>query len=479
MSIHIRHRFIVYTIALVSIFDNSISSVKADTHHQLSVGVHEDVQVDETIKVDRQVLEKVLARVNKITQSDFIEDYACSDLVFKLESMTIVSNNLPSIIRTQADFDAYQSSPYTVHIVEAIDWCGGSTPNPQAIGCARRGGPLLVERYFRPLVESVAWVHEFGHTQGLSKDTDGNPHSTRDRAIMRAGIGERTLGLTQAECNILVKPSTIARSEVFATKLVVAANGQAVEPTEALAVAASPSEPGLGGNEVPLSADVSDLIGNVYENGVPVDASLSLSDVELNEIRQIVDRQESDYLPNAVIVLGQAGDAADGPRLINLLSSEASPATREAKLLVPLALGYLAARTQDLGLVDFLTKHTQPSAAAGFFSGDAFIKQKYAERFAGAALTGLAFSGARAVTARSKSPDPSSASTDRSSAAAALSQMSPVAIEDEAKEQINEAAAGLGLPTEHLENLHNLSSDVSALGLVEVLRRQQQTTPDP
>jgi hypothetical protein len=78
-----------------------------------------------------------------------------------------------------------------VHVVDAINYCGGSGTN--IIGCGWIGGSgIAVVRLSSSTSEGALWLHEFGHNQGLG-------HTSTSTNIMFPSLGT-TGGITSSQC---------------------------------------------------------------------------------------------------------------------------------------------------------------------------------------------------------------------------------------------------------------------------------------
>jgi hypothetical protein len=97
-------------------------------------------------------------------------------------------------INSSADFTAVNGLTGNVKVVQAINWCGGLAPN--IIGCAPVPGSSFVVVRYAANMESILWLHEFGHNQGLY-------HRNVDHAVMRPFIGVTHRRLNEAECDAL------------------------------------------------------------------------------------------------------------------------------------------------------------------------------------------------------------------------------------------------------------------------------------
>jgi hypothetical protein len=102
-------------------------------------------------------------------------------------------------INSQTDFDRIMGLPGHVKVVNQINWCG--TIKPNVIGCAptpATPNSQVVVRY-TPSQEGILWLHEYGHTRGLShRNNDPN-------AVMNGLIAPTRLWVNSSECTAYKK----------------------------------------------------------------------------------------------------------------------------------------------------------------------------------------------------------------------------------------------------------------------------------
>ena len=95
-------------------------------------------------------------------------------------------------INSSGDYSAVNALPGNVKVVHRINWCGGLIPN--ILGCAPVPGDSFVVVPFSADQESVLWVHEFGHTRGLS-------HRAGANLVMNGAIGPMNRRVNEQECS--------------------------------------------------------------------------------------------------------------------------------------------------------------------------------------------------------------------------------------------------------------------------------------
>lgn len=127
---------------------------------------------------------------------DSAGDVACNVAFSRNGPVTTFSTGT-GVINSQADFQAVNSLPGQIKVVNQINWCGGLAPN--IIGCAPVPGNSLVVIRFTLNQEGILWVHEFGHNKGLN-------HRNGVDLVMNPFIGTTQRGVNQAECNAYRTP---------------------------------------------------------------------------------------------------------------------------------------------------------------------------------------------------------------------------------------------------------------------------------
>ncbi len=118
-------------------------------------------------------------------------DVACSVSFTRAGHVTTFATG-NGIVNSQANFNAVNSLPGNIKVVNQINWCGALIPN--VIGCAPVPGNSLVVVRFTANQEDILWAHEYGHNKGLS-------HRNVANALMNGTININNNRVNQAECN--------------------------------------------------------------------------------------------------------------------------------------------------------------------------------------------------------------------------------------------------------------------------------------
>jgi hypothetical protein len=146
--------------------------------------------------------------------------------------------------------------------------------------------------------------------------------------------------------------------------------GAAAQPEEDAAVAggvvllaAAPgSDPTDGGG-------IEAFVRRFYVHGVPYDEATRFDQTAVPRLLEMLaDPQEKPYWPNIVGVLGIIGDASVADELIAFVEANkgqaVDPETYRAALSAVLSLGYLANRTGDEAVLDYLTESAADLASS-------------------------------------------------------------------------------------------------------------------
>ncbi len=326
-----KHGLTVRLLMIVSLSGQAFA--QAPNHHSVTVGFGPGAAITE------QDARDIIQGMNVLlAQQGYCE---CLVAEFELKSAPQAMMGTPASVDTRADFDAFRTSGVTVNLVEAIDWCGGY--NPPALGCAAPGGPVVLERTSPQ--PALAWLHEFGHAQGLSWSShNGQAHNPQSGTLMFSRLGGGRIDAV--ECSALTQPSGVA--------------GYKTLSGAARACISSPPTPG--------PAALEDLLAAVWIHGVPYDEVTDLGEEGLTRVRDVLQSSVYDLWPNSVLALGVLGTGEDLKILEMILASAAQDQSAvRAKLNVPIAVGYLAARNQDGQATDFITSHFTPKAAEAYF----------------------------------------------------------------------------------------------------------------
>ena len=187
----------------------AVGTLDADTQGS----VHENRltyanHVDVPNKMDNTRLDTVLQDASwRVGRADYTGDISCCS--------TVVRSGNPAGFGFSGDgYDRIDNSSEgnfvighssgRVKVVRAINWCGSTGAG--IIGCAYTPGwGIAVVRLTNLNIESIVWVHEYGHNTGLQ-------HATQSYRIMYGSASGANNGLSQTECNRYHQPSSAAQA---------------------------------------------------------------------------------------------------------------------------------------------------------------------------------------------------------------------------------------------------------------------------
>jgi hypothetical protein len=139
----------------------------------------------------------ILAKASSAIQtSDTFDDVACPLTLTRARPVTIFRTGDGSI-DSRVEFVAVVGLPGHVKVVNQINWCGAILPN--IVGCSPTpGDSQVVVRLFNYDMEGLLWLHEYGHTRGLS-------HRNDSTAVMNPTLDITGTGTTAKECTSFLK----------------------------------------------------------------------------------------------------------------------------------------------------------------------------------------------------------------------------------------------------------------------------------
>jgi hypothetical protein len=398
---------------------------QADTVHELKIGTFADGIL--TATGAKRLVEKMNGVLANSGQQ------ACSGVSFKIvKGPEKYGANIPKSV-AEGNFNQFRNSGYSINVVSQILQCGDYvvTQGQSFGGCtSMRSFPITVvpgdsgRRY-------LLWLHEIGHSQGLPDRCDDRPNGCRSNIgwVMAGVLDARNLKLSAEECRML--------------------DGDQNFPI--LIQAENVGE-----------STVDELLAQDWNHAMPVPMLLALDDTETARLREILSGEDRSLWANAVLALGLSGTAEDSALLLNVLNapilagaeaqeeSEIDFGVIDAKLNVPIALGYLANRTLDGSVVGDLGSLADPTGNMQWFQGfsDAEAEQEYSAALSRNVAVGLALSDMTATNSSNIQSRDLFESNFRGANRNSLLEM------DES----------------FVEELDNLSQEVSEQGLANVLQ---------
>lgn len=266
------------------------------------------------------------------------------------------------------NWSAFARSPYSINVVSQILECGPHV----VVGGQSFGGCTTVGSVPVTVVPStlqtrpVLWLHELGHSQGLGD-------RCRDEScagnVMAGILNASNTRLSGGECQAMFAP------QHFRIRITDELHGDPVRT-------------------------VRQLLELRWNHDMPVEALTALTPAQVDTVRDILRRRPAQGFANAVLALGLTGAAADAPLIRSVLEASAlrdgsiAFDVVDAKLNVPVALGYLANRTGDSGTIDRLAELRDPRQNTRFFTdlGEDGMTLEYGRALARNVAVGAALS---------------------------------------------------------------------------------------
>lgn len=332
------------------------------------------------VRMDSSKFGRIVAQANVILSNTSDADIACHSLNFAQDG-DIRSASRKNSVDTQSELRALlNDTSTTVHVVSRINYCSGPAA-AGVVGCAGQGTSIVVEDVARVGLAAVVWLHEFGHTQNLSRATEGGAHASRSGALMNASVSSRSTLLDVGECDRMN-----ASSMNFDTQ-----RGNAVTLIEA-------SIDEFPDPETPLE----DLLYAAWIEGPPVERIRELDEGGSlrAELRIILLSIEKRHLwANSVTALGLSGERSDISFLISFFQRSHGddfvndPFVEEARLQVPFSIGYLSARFETSEGFAFLRNSVNPQNNMVFSADSLEHAEFFATEVAKSSLMAIALSG--------------------------------------------------------------------------------------
>jgi hypothetical protein len=221
-----------------------------------------------------------------------------------------------------------------IHVVNRIASCGQyGDANESNIfyGCSKVDCGIVVDINGLPpstdlkLLAESQWMHEYGHTKAL-------PDRGGRNLLMNPHLSSNQFQLGAPECNQI----------------------KGKNPPHETAAAPAPK------------VDVNTFVRQIYMHGVPLDQARAYTPAEVDQVAGLLasckasnsdvcsdtpaGRQVEAALPNIVLLIGVAGDAETALKLLVAFLERQPVDSRwfyQARLAVPLAVGYLLRRNQQ------------------------------------------------------------------------------------------------------------------------------------
>ncbi len=291
-------------------------------------------------------LQRVLTETaSVIAQNHRAPTEACPVAIEQVGPILKLPADAPSVVRSNNDFNRLERPGLggedpdirAVHVVQGINWCGGNSPN--IIGCANiPGRAIVVVRQPDITTEGQLWGHEFGHNRGLD-------HVSNPARLMNPVLMSTAKDLVPNECQSYRGPEPLVTAQTSRF------------PSPATAATNDPQ------------GDILAFVRQIRPHGAAdlITAAARFGAADVEKIMPLLnDPAERKAWANIVLTAGAAGDPATAGSLIAFLFDRnrdpTDIAAEQARQQVPIALGFLAQRSDNKTAMTFLLRHGQPGA---------------------------------------------------------------------------------------------------------------------
>ena len=244
-------------------------------------------------------------------------------------------------------------------IVVQIQYCSGfvAAQGQSFSGCTRRGSRPITLKRTGASKEAYLWLHEIGHSQGLI-----DRPQTEEGSVMRGLLYESNNKVSSEECDAFLGEQNFPILEV-------ANDGLAFE----------------------------ELLKSQWSHEFPYEQIQALNEDEVQRVRDAIVNKDYAAWPNAVLILGLRGNTSD-LELFEFVINERSEDydVIDAKVNVPIALGYMAVQNASTEILDLINRFENPRQNVELF-GDLpsiELEEEYAKATARNAAFGFALARA-------------------------------------------------------------------------------------
>jgi hypothetical protein len=268
------------------------------------------------------------------------------------------------IINNQADYNAVCALSGRIHMVNQINYCGG-TISSSIIGCSDTPGSCMILVRTDDDLEGILWMHEYGHNKGLD-------HRNVSSAVMHRIIDFDHKRVNSSECSAY----------------------QAVNVNRFMRGTPQP------GSTRRQTKDITVFVHQLFIHGVPYEEASSYPSSAVPALLKMLDDpKEERYWSNIVITLGAIGDPRAVKPLLQFFrrgTGQLSTAHFNAKTAVLLSLGYLSNKSGNRESFNFLERGL---SAEGLVSGIKWTspfpmtEEELNTQLTNLAIWGLALSG--------------------------------------------------------------------------------------
>lgn len=416
----------IYVSIATIVLGLSVTQVANANTFRLTIGVHPRVTYSES-----NVLRTVTIMQEKLLGS-------CGPATFEVARVVSLDAGLPHNVNLDAPgvLELFAATGTSVQVVASITHCGGAPARGFILGCARRGGPVLVKGMRTRDADAQVWAHEIGRAQGLGASFSGyeNAHNPTSGFLMFASANPRAWAMDHNECKQFYSRQTFPPRSI--------ANPMAVISTAA-AMAGEDRE----------RSPAEEFLASLWFHGLDFAAFERDREAILEAAIASIDIQDVELWPNAVLVIGYAGEDGAFEQVRHILFSEGNGEDRvdagyrnDARINAATALGYLAYQG-DRNAIELLQVLRNPNAnfaVVPFARDDMRDEEVFAQELAISTSVGLAI-------------------------AAAVSEEAEFILFDQRMRQ-QQGAFDIGVDDGYFDLLDALTEDVRANGLFEALR---------
>ena len=334
--------------------------------HDLKVGTHS------RLALSKNDVASVVGDLNDIMTTAAGE---CLKVGFKLtRGPDVLPASMPRYVG-DGNFEKFKASPYSINIVSQILECGGFTnPRGQSFaGCTAVGSFPVTAIASVAQLRSNLWAHELGHSQGLLDRCDDRQNRCKDNiGWVMAGVLDQT--------------------------------NTRISDDECLAFQGKQNFPILIGTETKSEDErsVVSLLESSWNHAMPVTQILEIGSAGRSDVVAYIESKEPFGLANAVLALGLIGTPGDVETLLSVMTYEDVNASGsldfgvvDAKLNVPVALGYLANLNGSPDITRIVGQFISPKTNLRYFPyiDDIETLEEYAKALARNAGVAAAIAG--------------------------------------------------------------------------------------
>jgi hypothetical protein len=322
--------------------------------------------------VDVAYVNAVIGKMNAVIQAVG----ACSGIRFYRGANPLASADVPATISTSGQTQRlFDTDGGNVLVPRFLSYCG--RPDTGFAGCSSRNKNAVVEYQPSTDLAALLWLHEIGHSHKLSHVDD----STR---VMYPVVGVHNQAIIDSEC-----AEYLAGNDKF--PIFGAAVVDVADLVENQGIATETPD---GQVETLKSILASPWAGGTAEATAILDPLSQAMPNFLGVIRQVLlNDDEIELWPNAVLALGIYGEESDIPFLESFLARThpESDYTIQSLANIPFAIGYLSGKFSSTQGLSILRSGAEMEGVGVERPGmDPELAKAITENFAQESLTALA-----------------------------------------------------------------------------------------